>query len=326
MKKIKKRVFVPLLAGGILFLGLAGRHSFRNRPEEEIRKTLALVTFEPTHSWASDVKNSMEEELIQVCKNNDWDYILKTGGDSTEQSVQMIELAKQQVDGIILFPMDGASVKTAALLVQKEDIPLVVFDREIPDFAPAATVKGDNAGIGICSATYLNECFPKGCRILELMGDKSTVPSQRTAGFDEALNENMVKEQVGYTDWQREKAKERFQSWAADHGKEEKAKIEAVYVHDDEIAFGVLDALQEEDFPNLKLMVGGTSGVEKTYERIKEEEKLELAFALYSPSMSREAVRVAEKILKEEKYKEMTIIPTVMVDKTNVEEFLQVER
>lgn len=296
--------------------------------EESERKLLALVTFTPTHSWTADVKRAMEEEITAVCEENGWECVMRVGRDATEQSRCMLALAERQVDCMILFPLDGASLKTAALLVQKKGIPLVVFDREIPDFAPAATVKGDNGGIGRLAASVLNDRFPQGTKVLELMGDTSTVPSQRTDGFDEQLAESMEKEQLGYTNWQREEARDLFLAWARSHTQQEIDRVEAVYVHDDEIAFGVLDALElcrmeGPKFENLQVMVGGTSGAREMYERILEETELEMTFALYSPAMGREAVRVGERILKGEEYQEMTILPTKTVNRKNAGSYLE---
>ena len=118
--------------------------------EPEDRITIAVSTIGPTHSWAEGVLYYAQEELKKVAEENDWDYICVVGNDANEQSQQVVELAEQDVDCIIMLPMDGASLKTAAIAVKQAGIPLVIFDREIPDFAPDATVKGDNPGIGTC--------------------------------------------------------------------------------------------------------------------------------------------------------------------------------
>ena len=236
---------------------------------------------------------------------------------------------EQGVDCIVMLPMDGASLKTAAIAVQKADIPLVIFDREIPDFTPTATVKGDNSGIGIETAEFLNNYFPDGTVVLELMGDTSTVPFQRTDGFDETISDTFEKIQVGYTGWQREDTAETFKEWIKKQPAQVRRSVGAIFTHDDEIALGVLDVLDEykengtakKMFPNLKV-IAGSSGSQEMYRRIQKEEEYMLFSMSYWPQMIQEAVRVGERILLEEPYEEMTIVPTVFVGKNQVEKYM----
>ena len=43
--------------------------------------------------------------------------------------------------------------------------------------------------------------FPEGTKVLEIMGDTSTVPFQRTDGFDETINSSFTKSRLA-TGWQ----------------------------------------------------------------------------------------------------------------------------
>lgn len=291
--------------------------------------TIAVSTIGPTHTWAEGVLAHAEDELRATAKENGWDYICKVADDSIRQSEQVIELIEQEVDCIIMLPMDGAALKTAAKSVQKAGIPLVIFDREIPDFAPTATVKGDNSGIGVKTAQIFMEKIPGGTKVLELMGDTSSVPFQRTDGYDDTISEVFEKEQVGYTGWQRDDSKNLFLTWVDEHSQQEMDVIGAVYTHDDEIALGVLDALnemeedsrQDKKFHSLQI-IAGSSGSQEMFETIGQEKMYYLFSLTYSPSMVREAVRTGEKIIKGEDYLEMNVIETIKVDKDNYQEFV----
>ncbi len=306
---------------GDIYLGLLQKVN-----EDKI--VIAVSTIGPTHSWAEGVLYNAEKELKEVTKRNNWTYICRVGNDSNEQSEQVIELIDMDVDCIIMLPMDGASLKTAAKNVQDAGIPLVIFDREIPDFAPTATIKGDNQGIGAMTATIFNEIFPEGTCVLEIMGDTSTVPFQRTDGFDESINMNFTKEQIGYTGWQREYTRTIFRKWINLQSQEGINNVGAIYTHDDEIALGVLDILEEyksnenliKEFKNLKV-IAGSSGSQEMFHRIQEEEQYNLFSLTYSPKMMREAIKTGEKIIKGEEYEEMIIFPTIEVNKDNVDEF-----
>lgn len=326
----KKDSLIILFISFLLLSGCSSNWIRTNTKKDDSQKMIAVSTIGPTHTWPEGVLYYAKEEVKKVAEENNWHYVCVVGNDSNEQSDQVIKLIEQGVDCIIMLPMDGASLKTAAKAVQKAKIPLVIFDREIPDFAPTATVKGDNPGIGIKTAEVFNEKFPEGTTVLELMGDSSTVPFQRTAGYDDTIHENFRKIQLGYTGWQRTQAKELFQTWVEKNTQEEIDEVESIFTHDDEIALGVLDALDEykqdisfgKTFDNLKV-IASSSGSQKIYHRILIEKDYYLFSMTYSPTIVEEAVRIGEKIMKDEKYEEMTVVPTILVDSSNVNEFLR---
>lgn len=300
-----------------------------NNKKNNLTKTIAVSTIGPTHGWAKAVYYYAEEELVKIAADNNWNYIIREADDSNEQSRQIEELIQLKVDCIVLLPMDGASLKTAAIAVQSAGIPLVIFDREIPEFAPTATIKGDNWGIGAETAKLFNRLYPKGATVLELMGDTSTVPFLRTDGFDNTLNSQIHKIQVGYTEWQRGYTKELFQQWINKQDRETLMSIQAIFTHDDEIALGVRDVLEEYEksgtlesiFPNLTC-IAGSSGSQEMYHWILEENRWTIISMTYKPEMIRLAVDTGAAILKGEEYSEMKVIPTVMVDKTNVQSYI----
>lgn len=328
MKKQKKRI---VLAAGCLFAAVLAIWScVRSSDTEQERTVIAVSTIGPTHAWAGSVMYYAQEKLEQVAKENGWDYVCRAAENSYEQSQQVAELVEQEVDCMIMLPMDGASLKTAAITVQDAGIPLVIFDREIPEFAPTATVKGDNRGIGVETARFFNNYFPDGTTVLELMGDTSTVPFLRTDGFDNTIGDEFTKIQVGYTEWQREYTKKLFAQWVGAQEQEILDSVGAIFTHDDEIALGVLDQLDvyreegtlEAYFPNLEV-IAGSSASREMYERIAKEDYFTLFSMTYVPQMMERAVEVGAAVLKGEEYDEMTIIPTVLVNKNNVEEYIK---
>lgn len=297
--------------------------------EKPQKKIIAVSTIGATHGWPVGVLYHATDEIKKVAKKNDWDYVLRVANDSNEQSRQIIELVKTRVDCIIMLPMDGASLKTAAKAVQDADIPLVIFDREIPDFAPTATIKGDNPGIGIATAKIFNKYFPKGTKVLEFMGDTSTVPQQRTDGYDNTINNCFTKEQVGFTGWQRREARTLFENWVETHNQTDIDKVGAIFTHDDEIALGILDAIDayghdkkfKKNFNKLKV-IAGSAGPQEIYKRILSEKRYYLFSLTYRGSMIRDAIGVGEKIMKGQYYEEMQILPTIEVNRRNAAKYL----
>ena len=315
------RLAAAVLALAFLIAGCAA-------PEPQKKTVIAVSMIGETHDWPVGVAYYAEREVKAAAEENGWDYRYEIASDANEQSNQVIGLVNDGVDCIIMLPMDGASLKTAAMTVQAAHIPLVIFDREIPDFAPTATVKGDNTGIGTKTADLFNGYFPDGTTVLEIMGDTSTVPQQRTDGFDEVLHSNFNKIQLGFTGWQRAESRELFESWAKSEPQEHIDRVGAIFTHDDEIALGVLDALDafketpgSKTFDKLRV-IAGSAGSQEMYRRIRDEKKYTLFSLTYSPDMINRAIRTGESIIKGEAYEEMTIIPTREVNRGNVSEYI----
>lgn len=313
----------------LILVILTGCQNNKTTIQSKDKPTIAVSTIGFTHAWPKGVLYYAQEEVEKVAKENDWNYVCLVGETTNEQSNQVIELIENGVDCIVMLPMDGAALKTAAKAVQKAGIPLVIFDREIPDFAPTATIKGDNPGIGIMTAEIFNDYFTYGTTVLEFMGDASTVPFQRTTGFEDTINASFIKIQVGYTGWQRDEAYTIFNRWVEESTQDEINQVEAIFTHDDEIALGILDALDDyvidtsftKNFNQLKI-IASSSGSQEIYRRILEEKTYEIFSLTYPPAMIKEAIRTAEKIMKDEPYDEMTIIPTLYVDRHNVIKFI----
>ncbi len=298
-------------------------------PKAARTKTMAVCVVGPTHGWTVDVKDCARRALEKISEKTGWSYILMDAASSSEQSRKILEL-RNKMDCLVLLPMDGASLKTAAVMVQESGTPIVVFDREIPDFFPNATVKGDNYGIGEETAKHFNRSFPKGTTVLELMGDTSTVPLQRMDGYDDTIADNIRTVEVGFSEWQRDISRSVFRRWVNEAAPGEKEAVGAVFTHDDEIALGVLDVLDgyarahdgEKLLPNLKV-IAGSSNSQEFYRRIEKETEYELFSLRYPPEMVEKAIGTAERIMAGEPYEDMTIFPTEEVNRKNVKDFLE---
>ena len=70
-----------------------------------------------------------------------------------------------------------------------------------------------------------------------------------------------------------------------------------------------------------KVITGG-GGCQEYFKIIKENESINICSALYSPLMVRQAVDMAISVLKGEKVDPVLVIPTTIVDRSNVDEYL----
>jgi len=328
-KKFSSKLIAVLITLTCICLTVSACVTDKKSTSSNAKKSIAISLPGATHGWPVGVIYHAENEAKAIAETNGWDYKVLKAETANEQSNQIETLITEKYDLIVMLPFDGASLKASAANVKDAGIPLVIFDREVPDFKPTATVKGDNTGIGVETAKIFNKEIPEGTLVLELMGDTSTVPTQRTDGYDKTINDKFTKKQLGYTGWQRSEGRKLFEDFVGASSQDEINKVQAIFTHDDEIALGVLDALDaystdpnfNKKFDNLKI-IAASAGNQLMYNRIKTETKYQLFSLTYSPAMIKDAIRVGEKILKGESYDEMTILPTVEVNKDNVETYL----
>ena len=91
------------------------------------------------------------------------DITVRDGIDAAAQ-IESIEnlLAGGDVDMIILWPMEGEALRSAAQSIVDAGVKLVVYDRLIEGFTAdtfVGDIMGDNVGIGNNMANTLNQFF-----------------------------------------------------------------------------------------------------------------------------------------------------------------------
>ena len=103
-------------------------------------------------------------------------------------------------------------------------------------------------------------------------------------------------------------------------------QVDAVFSMDDEISIGVIQAITEAGREDIHAITGG-GGMQEYFNMIADEKyaDLGLASALYSPSMVEEAIKSAVAVFNGEEREAVIVIPTTIVTKANVAEFIDPE-
>ena len=268
------------------------------------------------------------------------DYIMAVGNEASKQIQGLEEIMNQDVDAIMLWPLEGEQLRNAAQNIVDQGIPLIIYDRLIENFeGKAAEIMGDNEKIGNMMGEYLLNYFDedlkagKTINYLLFIGDASTVSKQRTGGMVDVLNAspygaqfNLLQE--GFqTDWSNAKSKEFIENWLSTADAATIADLDLIVTHDDEIVDGLMTVLsQESGMDDLRIItsVGGRRETLGTFDTV---EKPELLTYYFSPSYIREAIRLTVAVAKGEQYQgqdvagQLFLIPTIEIDKDTVDEF-----
>ena len=302
---------------------------------------LGIVTPDADHGFTGEsVAHARAEAEALKAAGVIEDYMMAVGGEASKQIQGLDDILIWGPDAIMLWPLEGDQLRSAAQTVVDEKIPLIIYDRLIENFTGmAAEIMGDNEGIGNMMGKYLLTYFADqlkaGEKITYLLfiGDSSTVSKQRTQGMLDVINATEYKDQFvllqdGFqTDWSNAKAQEFIENWLTTADAATIADLDMIVTHDDEIVDGIMAVIQgNAALENLKIItsVGGRRETLSTFDSV---EKPELLTYFFSPSYIREAIRLAVAAAKGETYQDQAIegqlflIPTIEIDKAHVEDF-----
>lgn len=302
---------------------------------------IGIVTPDATHGFTGEsVAHARAEADALKASGAIADYMMAVGKEAAQQIQGLDEILAWEPDAIVLWPMEGDQLRSAAQKIVDENIPLIIYDRLIENFVGMdAEIMGDNEGIGNLMGEYLLKYYDSQLKAGEdityllFIGDASTVSDQRTRGMVDVLNASEYKEQFkllqdGFqTDWSNAKAQEHMENWLTTADPETIKELDLIVTHDDEIIDGIMNTIRDDSsLEGLKLLtsVGGRRETLATFDTVK---KPELVTYFFSPSMIRDAIRLGVAAAKGEQYDgqeingQMFLIPTIEIDKSTVEEY-----
>ena len=268
-----------------------------------------------THGWVAGVAYNAEQECLALA--DEVDYKLYTSNNAEEMTTQLDDLMTWGAQAIVAFPQwEGMEVPIQNAI--DSGIKVVNFDIVI-DADGVYRVTGDNEGMGVESAKYIVEKIGTTGTVVALpVPTSGSVSELRMKGFTDTIKEiapemNVIEYATAFT---REDGLKDFTDILAAN-----KQIDAVYSLDDETSIGVLQAIEDAGRTDIKVITGG-GGCQEYFKIIKEHEDINICSALYSPLMVREAVDMAVSVLKGETVDPVLVIPTTIVDRSNVDEYL----
>ena len=268
-----------------------------------------------THGWVAGVAYYAEQRCKEL--SDTVDYKLYTSNNAEEMTSQIDDLKSWGAEAIVAFPQwEGMEVPIQNAI--DSGITVVNFDIVI-DADGVYRVTGDNEGMGVESAKYIVEKIGTTGTVVALpVPTSGSVSELRMKGFTDTIKEiapemNVIEYATAFT---REDGLKDFTDILAAN-----KQIDAVYSLDDETSIGVLQAIEDAGRTDIKVITGG-GGCQEYFKIIKEHEDINICSALYSPLMVREAVDMAVSVLKGETVDPVLVIPTTIVDRSNVDEYI----
>ena len=315
-----------------------------------------VLTAPEDHGWTGSVATFAKEKIEEVNGAGTYSAELITSADAAEQIVNIEDIIAAGEDNIavVIQPIDD-TVQSAIQQLVDAEIPYVAFDRIIEGVADSAVsnVKGDNEGIGAaCAAYYTEQGLKPGDAVYVYEGDTSSVTTLRDGGFTKYLtgeleydgktiaddakwSEDDLKSITysGAMNWIRSDTKTSIESLLGDASN---ADIKWFYAEDDELAMGILEALQgggiddatKEKFLGNTPYLTGCGGLDELYAVLRGESFTDIAdkfggivSVTYSPAMIQTAIQDMVDYLDGNDVEQDHVIACEIVNKDNVKDY-----
>ena len=266
--------------------------------------------------WAQQAKKELEQKYPNV------KVTLKTAASASEQANQVQDLlTTNKINALVILPQESAALTRPVKQVHDKGVYVTVVDRGLSeDSAQDAYVAGDNTAFGRVPAEFIAKQLGGKGKIVALRGIPTSIDKERMDAFTAAL----AKQAPGiklldarHGNWNRDDAFKVMQDFLTRF-----KHIDAVWAADDDMAIGVLKAIDQAKRTDVKLVFGGAGakGMVKTL-RDGSDPRIQ-ADVSYSPKFIRDAiVMTAEARLKGQKLPAKTLIPSVLITRENAAEF-----
>jgi len=265
--------------------------------------------------WANQAKKELEKA------HPDLQVIVKTASGAPEQANQLQDLQTvNKINALVIFPFESASLTKPVAQVKSKGVYVTVVDRGLTDTsAQDAYISGDNTAFGKIPAEYLAKTMGGKGNLVALRGIATTLDNERMDAFNSVLKgyPNMKLLDAKYANWNRDDAFKVMQDYLTRF-----KQIDAVWAADDDMAVGVLKAIDQAKRNDIKIVFGGAGAKGMIKTLIDGKDPRIQANVSYSPKFIYDAIKLtAEARLKGEKLPATYIIPSVLITKANAAQF-----
>jgi ribose transport system substrate-binding protein len=179
-------------------------------------------------------------------------------GKSAKQISDVESLMVQGMKVLMISAQDGAAIAPTIKQVMAAGIPVITLERSL-DTPVTLHVGPHNKPIGVLAGNFIKEKLGGKGNVVEIKGDPAVAPAvERHDGFAEAIAGTEIKIIAEtHADWDQEKAlkfmEDTLQRFPA-------GQIQAVYTHNDNMAFGALRAIQAAGRDKEGILIVGIDG------------------------------------------------------------------
>lgn len=310
MKKILALALALVMALSLVSVASADTHK------------IGVLAPQTTHGWVGGVLY-FAQQTVEAADNIE--ATLLTSSNADEMASQIEQLIDLGVEAIVVWPQ-FTGVETAAERALEKGIIIANFDMIINVDEKYAdkmyVVTGDNYGMGYEGGRYIDEKLGgKGKVIVLCKPAAGNVNDDRMGGFKDYIAANAPDIEIIAeisSDFNREQGLKDMTDALTAY-----PEIDAVFSLDDETSIGALQAIKEAGRTDIKAITGG-GGCQEYFNMMLDDafQGIWVSSATYAPAMIVDTINAALAVLNGESVEHTTVIPTTIVDRENVADFL----
>ena len=243
---------------------------------------------------------------------------------SQEKQVQALNsFVTQGVDAIVLAPKTAEGWVPVLKKIKEANIPVILVDRGVnaPEDLYATLIASDFVAEGRMAGEWLVKKTGGKCNVAELQGSTGAAPAiDRKKGFEQALQGQagmkIIMSQTG--DFTRSGGKQVMEAFLKSP---QGAQIQAVYAHNDDMALGAIQAIEEAGKkPGKDILVLCVDGGKAALEEIA---KGRIACAVEcSPRLAPQAFDAVNDVLAGKTVPKKQVVQDRIFDETNAKDVL----
>ncbi|WP_306926615.1 substrate-binding domain-containing protein [Arthrobacter globiformis] len=237
-------------------------------------------------------------------------------GDATNQSNQVSEMIAQGIKVLILSPQDANALAGVAKQATAAGIKVIAADRQVN--AEVSTYIGsDNEEAGLVDGKAVAQALGGTGSVVELSGSLGASPTiARAAGFRKGIAGSKVEIIASQTaNYDRATGLKVMEDLLQRFGT---GKIQGVYAHNDQMAFGAIQAIKEAGREG-EIKVFGIDGEAEALNLVKDGS---YAATVGYPLVVKEATIAAAKLCAGEPLDARIKLDSTLIDNTNVDQYL----
>lgn len=237
-------------------------------------------------------------------------------GDATNQSNQVSEMIAQGIKVLILSPQDANALAGVAKQATAAGIKVIAADRQVN--AEVSTYIGsDNEEAGLVDGKAVAQALGGTGSVVELSGSLGASPTiARAAGFRKGIAGSKVEIIASQTaNYDRATGLKVMEDLLQRFGT---GKIQGVYAHNDQMAFGAIQAIKEAGREG-EIKVFGIDGEAEALDLVKDGS---YAATVGYPLVVKEATIAAAKLCAGEPLDARIKLDSTLIDNTNVDQYL----
>jgi len=312
-KKMMSVVLVVVLVLGV-FAGCSSDKSATDGPTK-VKIGVSIANFDDT--FLTYMMDGMKGYAEANADKIDITFV-DAKEDVAKQMDQVENFITQQMDAVIIVPVDTSATDPMTASLTKENIKLVYVNRKPANLPEGAYYVGSEEIVaGRLQMEFLAEALGGEGDIAVLMGKLDNEGALlRTEGNEEIANKyenmNIVDKQTGL--WQRSEGMARTEDWINRFGED----LKGIASNNDDMALGAIQALKDAGREDILIV-----GVDATPDGLAALEAGDLAATVFQDAVGQGggAVEVALKSVKGTQDSQIKMVPFKLVTPENLSEF-----